>query len=83
MLEEFLVGMAADTNMAEMLAYFAENRQEAPVSGDCFFNAAGLEQDGDLQGFFKSHKVSVDDADSSSSSLLLPTFGGYKFNTAD
>ena len=42
MLEEFLVGMAADTNMAEMIAHFAENPSEAPVTGDCFFDRAGL-----------------------------------------
>ena len=78
MLEEFLVGMAADTNMAEMLAYFDENPKEAPVTGDCFFNASGLSQEGDLRAFFKSHSVTDQDE-----SLLLPTFGGYKFNTAD
>ena len=37
MLEEFLVGMAADTNMAEMLSHFEENPSDAPVTGDCFF----------------------------------------------
>ena len=78
MLEEFLVGMAADTNMAEMLAYFAENPKESPVTGDCFFGAAGLTQEGDVQEFFKKHRVTDEDE-----SLLLPTFGGYKFNTAD
>ena len=78
MLEEFLVGMAADTNMAEMLAYFDENPKEAPVTGECFFNATGLSQEGDLRAIFKSHAVTDQDE-----SLLLPTFGGYKFNTAD
>jgi len=42
MLEEFLVGMAADTNMGEMLSYFAENPKEAPVTGECFFDSTGL-----------------------------------------
>jgi len=42
MLEEFLVGMAADTNMAEMLSHFEESPSDAPVTGDCFFQATGL-----------------------------------------
>ena len=42
MLEEFLVGMAGDTNMAEMLSHFEENPSDAPVTGDCFFQATGL-----------------------------------------
>lgn len=37
MLEEVLVGMAADSNMGEMLTHFAENPSDAPVTGDCFF----------------------------------------------
>ena len=78
MLEEFRVGMAADTNMAEMIAHFAENPSEAPVTGDCFFERAGLSQDNELHQFFKTHRVTDEDE-----SLLLPTFGGYKFNTAD
>ena len=78
MLEEFLVGTAADTNMAEMLSYFSENQKVAPVSGESFFDATGLSQEADLRQFFKSHSVADDDE-----SLVLPTFGGYKFNTAD
>lgn len=42
MFEEYLVGMAADTNMAEMVAYFSEN-QDAPVSGTDFWQATGSE----------------------------------------
>jgi len=38
--EEFLIGMAADTNMAEMIAYFSEN-QDAPVTGKDFWEATG------------------------------------------
>lgn len=53
MLEEFLVGMAADTNMAEMLAYFAENQKVSPVTGQCFFDATGMTQEGNLREFFK------------------------------
>ena len=30
-LEEYFVGMGADTNMAEMIAHFAENSHVAPV----------------------------------------------------
>ena len=80
-LEEFLVGMAADTNMAEMLAHFAENSSDAPVTGDCFFQASGLTQEGDLRAFFKSHRVT--DSEQDLERLSLPTFGGYKFNIAD
>lgn len=38
MAEEFFVGMGADTNMAEMIAYFSEN-QDAPVKGEDFWQA--------------------------------------------
>ena len=42
MLEEYLVGTAADTNMAEMIAYFAEN-QDAVVTGQDFWQATGMQ----------------------------------------
>ena len=77
MLEEFLVGTGADTNMAEMIAYFSEN-QDDPVPGKDFWEATGSQPEQTLSSFYKSHRVTDDDE-----SLLLPTFGGYKFNTAD
>ena len=40
MLEEFLVGVGVDTNMAEMINYFEEN-QDAPVTGTDFWQATG------------------------------------------
>ena len=40
MLEEFLVGVGSDTNMAEMLSYFSEN-QDQPVTGTDFWQATG------------------------------------------
>ena len=75
--EEFLIGMAADTNMAEMIAYFSEN-QDVPVTGKDFWSATGISAQENLHQFFKSHHVKDGDE-----SLLLPTFGGYKFNNAD
>ena len=77
MLEEFFVGMATDTNMAEMVAFFDQN-QDAPVTGADFWQATGTSAEENLHQFFKSHRVSQEDE-----SLLLPTFGGYKFNMAD
>ena len=77
MAEEFLIGMGCDTNMAEMLAYFAEN-QDAPVTGADFWAATGSEPEVALRQFFESRRVSEEDE-----SLLLPTFGGYKFNYAN
>lgn len=77
MFEEYLVGMGADTNMAEMIAYFADN-QDAPVSGNDFWQAAGMESQQNIHDFFKSHRVSDSDE-----SMLLPTFGGYKLSMAD
>ena len=78
MLEEYLVGMGADTNMAEMIAYFAENQSVAPVSGNDFWTATGTSADESLSAFYSSHRVEEDDE-----RLLTPTFGGYKFNMAD
>jgi len=40
MFEEFMVGVGADTNMAEMINHFSEN-QDAPVSGTDFWQAMG------------------------------------------
>ena len=40
MFEEFMVGVGADTNMAEMVNHFTEN-QDAPVSGTDFWQAVG------------------------------------------
>ena len=77
MFEEFLVGMAADTNMAEMVAYFSEN-QDAPVQGADFWQATGSEAQENIYDFFKGQRVSGDEE-----GLLLPTFGGYKLNMAD
>ena len=51
MFEEFLVGVGADTNMAEMLAYFSEN-QDAPVTGKDFWEATGSEPEEALRQFF-------------------------------
>jgi len=46
MAEEFLVGTGADTNMAELIAYFSEN-QDTPVEGQDFWQATGSSpQDG-------------------------------------
>mmetsp|Transcript_20885 Transcript_20885/g.25648 ORF Transcript_20885/g.25648 Transcript_20885/m.25648 type:complete len:308 (-) Transcript_20885:184-1107(-) len=56
MMEEFLVGMAADTNMAEMIQYFSEN-QDAPVSGQDIWQATGSEPEEALSQFFKYHRV--------------------------
>ena len=78
MIEEFLVGTAADTNMAEMIIHFSENQGDKPVTGQCFWDAAGVSQQADLRQFFNTHRVNEDDE-----SLSLPTFGGYKFATAD
>lgn len=39
MLEEYLIGMAADTNMAEMITYFEEESDAVPVSGTDFWAA--------------------------------------------
>lgn len=78
MLEEFLVGTAADTNMAEMITHFSENQGEKAVNGESFWEAAGVSQEADLRQFFNTHRVSEEDEH-----LLLPTFGGYKFPTAD
>ena len=77
MLEELLVGLGADTNMAEMLTYFDQNAED-PVSGDDVWAATGMEPAEALKQFFQNHRVSEDDE-----SLLLPTFGGYKLNMAD
>lgn len=77
MMEEFFIGMGADTNMAEMLAYFSEN-QDAPVTGADFWAATGSEPEVALRKFFESRRVSEEDE-----TLLLPTFGGYKFNYAN
>ena len=74
--EEFLFGLGADTNMAEMIAHFENG--DAPVTGTDFWTATGTEQEGDLHKFFAGHRVSE-----SSESLLLPTWGGYKTNMAD
>ncbi len=73
MFEEFLVGVGADTNMAEMLAYFSEN-QDAPVTGKDFWEATGSGPEEALHQFFQYHHVQDGDE-----SLVLPTFGGYKF----
>ena len=78
MLEEYLVGMGADTNMSEMIAHFAENQNVAPVSGTDFWTATGTSADESLSAFFGNHRVEEDDE-----RLLTPTFGGYKFNMAD
>lgn len=51
MLEEFLVGMAVDTNMAEMMTYFDQNQEEA-VTGDCFWEKTGLKPEVELRKFF-------------------------------
>lgn len=51
MFEEFMVGVGADTNMAEMLAYFSEN-QDAPVTGKDFWEATGSEPEEALRQFF-------------------------------
>jgi len=77
MFEEFMVGMGADTNMAEMISHFGQS-SGAPVTGEDFWHASESEPQEALSQFFKSHNVSVEDE-----SLLLPTFGGYKFNMAD
>jgi len=77
MFEEFMVGMGADTNMAEMIEHFKESG-EAPVTGQDFWQATGTEPQKALSAFFSKHKMSDEDE-----SLLLPTFGGYKFNMAD
>ena len=77
MMEEFFIGTGTDTNMTEMLAYFSEN-QDAPVTGTDFWTATGSEPEVALSKFFESRRVSEEDE-----SLLLPTFGGYKFNYAN
>ena len=77
-LEEYLVGMGADTNMAEMIAFFDQNQNVAPVSGNDFWTTTGTTADESLSAFFSSHRVETDDE-----RLLTPTFGGYKFNMAD
>ena len=40
MIEEILVGMAADTNMVEMIDHF-NNSDDAPVTGTDFWTATG------------------------------------------
>ena len=37
--EEYLIGMAADTNMAEMITYFEEESEAVPVTGSDFWAA--------------------------------------------
>lgn len=78
LLEEFLVGMGSDTNMAEMIQFFEDNQGTAPVTGDDFWTATGSSADQSLSAFFEGRRVAEDDP-----SLLLPTFGSYKFNMAD
>ena len=78
MFEEYLIGMAADTNMAEMINYFEEESGAVPVTGSDFWAATNTSPAENLRKFFESHRVH-DDAES----LLLPTFGGYKFNYKD
>lgn len=52
MLEEFFVGMGVDTNMGEMMEYFADN-QEAPVDGTSIWEALSTTPETDLKKFFK------------------------------
>jgi hypothetical protein len=76
-MEEFLFGMAADTNMAEMLTYFSQN-QEEPVQGADFWAQSGLSPETDLHKFFK--KLYLEDGDDR---LVFPTFGSYKLGYTD
>ena len=76
--EEYLIGMATDTNMAEMITYFEEESEAVPVTGSDFWAATNTSASQSLSKFFETHRVAED-----SESLLLPTFGGYKFNYTD
>ena len=78
MFEEYLIGMAADTNMAEMITYFEYESEDVPVTGSDFWAATNTSPAESLSKFFETHRVSED-----AESLLLPTFGGYKFNYKD
>lgn len=77
MLEEFLFGMAIDTNMAEMVNYFNQN-QEEPVIGQDFWQKAGIAPGTNLDTFFQKRNLS-----DSEDSLVLPTFGSYKLGCTD
>ena len=73
-----MAGTGADTNMAQMIEYLEANQGTSPVTGQDFFEATGTSADESLKAFFEGRRVAEDDE-----SLLMPTFGGYKFNMAD
>jgi hypothetical protein len=50
MLEEFAVGLGIDTNMAEMIDYFAQN-DETPVTGDSLWEKLETSPESDLASF--------------------------------
>jgi len=68
MFEEFWTGISVDQNMLNMVL---DAQDEEVLSGNCFWQASGLQAEHDVEEHFKSHKIE-------SETLAHPSRGDYK-----
>lgn len=68
LLDEFLTGTTVDKNLLNLVL---DSKDEAPLSGDDFWQASGLAPQHEVREFFAKAKIEHE-------SLALPSKGDYK-----